>query len=64
MSNESIPEFFSDLFGQKFDYSDFYELFGQRFGYSEPDIISMYIDGKIDKDEMIRRLDNVRRKKV
>ena len=51
MSNESIPDFFSDLFGQK-------------FGYSESDIISMYIDGRIDKDEMIRRLDNVRRNKV
>ena len=51
MSNESIPDFFS-------------ELFGQKFGYSESDIISMYIDGKIDKDEMIRRLDNVRRNKV
>ena len=51
MSNESIPDFFS-------------ELFGQKFGYSESDIISMYIDGRIDKDEMIRRLDNVRRNKV
>ena len=51
MSNESIPDFFS-------------ELFGQKFGYSESDIISMYIDGRIDKDEMIRRRDNVRRNKV
>ena len=51
MSNESIPDFFS-------------ELFGQKFGYSESDIISMYIDGRINKDEMIRRLDNVRRNKV
>lgn len=50
MSNESIPDFFS-------------ELFGQKFGYSESDIISMYIDGRIDKDEMIRRLDNVRQKR-
>jgi hypothetical protein len=47
MSNESIPDFFS-------------ELFGQRFGYSESDIISMYIDGRISKEEMIRRLDNAR----
>ena len=47
MNNESIPDFFS-------------ELFGQKFGYSESDIISMYIDGKISKEEMIRRLDNVR----
>jgi hypothetical protein len=47
MNNESIPDFFS-------------ELFGQKFGYSESDIISMYIDGRISKDEMIRRLDNVR----
>ena len=51
MNNESIPDFFS-------------ELFGQKFGYSESDIISMYIDGRINKDEMIRRLDNVRRNKV
>ena len=50
MSNESIPDFFS-------------ELFGQKFGYSESDIISMYIDGRIDKNEMIRRLDNVNRNK-
>ena len=50
MNNESIPDFFS-------------ELFGQKFGYSESDIISMYIDGRIDKYEMIRRLDNVRRNK-
>ena len=51
MSNESTPDFFS-------------ELFGQNFGYSESDIISMYIDGRIDKEEMIRRLDNVRRNKI
>ena len=50
MNNESIPDFFS-------------ELFGQKFGYSESDIISMYIDGRIDKNEMIRRLDNVRGKR-
>ena len=50
MSNESIPDFFS-------------ELFGQKFGYSESDIISMYIDGRISKEEMIRRLDNVRGKR-
>ena len=50
MNNESIPDFFS-------------ELFGQKFGYSESDIISMYIDGKITKDEFIRRIDNVRRNK-
>jgi len=51
MNNESIPDFFS-------------ELFGKQFGYSESDIISMYIDGRIDKDEMIRRLDNVRGKRT
>ena len=51
MNNEGIPDFFS-------------ELFGKQFGYSESDIISMYIDGRISKDEMIRRLDNVRRNKV
>ena len=49
-NNESIPDFFS-------------ELFGNKFGYSESDIISMYIDGRISKDEMIRRLDNVNRNK-
>lgn len=47
MSNESIPDFFSQLFGQK-------------FGYSESDIISMYIDGRIDKDEYIRRMNEHR----
>ena len=47
MSNESIPDFFS-------------ELFGQKFGYSESDIISMYIDGRIDKEEYIRRMNSLR----
>ena len=47
MSNESIPDFFS-------------ELFGQKFGYSESDIISMYIDGRISKEEYIRRMNSVR----
>lgn len=47
MSNESIPDFFS-------------ELFGQKFGYSESDIISMYIDGRISKEEYIRRMNDVR----
>ena len=47
--NETNIDWFNDLF--------------KTYGYSESDIISMYIDGRIDKDEMIRRLDNVRRKK-
>lgn len=47
MNNESIPDFFS-------------ELFGKQFGYSESDIISMYIDGKISKDEYIRRMNEYR----
>jgi hypothetical protein len=49
--NESIPNFFS-------------ELFGQKFGYSESDIISMYIDGRISKEEYIERMNNVRGNKV
>ena len=49
MSNESIPDFFS-------------ELFGQKFGYSESDIISMYIDGRINKDEYIRRMNEFRQR--
>ena len=47
MSNESIPDFFS-------------ELFGKQFGYSESDIISMYIDGRISKKEFIRRMNSLR----
>ena len=50
MSNESIPDFFS-------------ELFGQKFGYSESDIISMYIDGRISKEEYIERINNARGKR-
>ena len=46
MSNE-IPDFFS-------------ELFGQKFGYSESDIISMYIDGKISKEEYIKKMNSLR----
>ena len=50
MNNENeIPNIFSDLINGK-------------FGYSESDIISMYIDGRIDKDEYIRRLDELRGK--
>lgn len=48
MNNESIPDFFS-------------ELFGQKFGYSESDIISMYIDGRISKDEYVRRMNEYRK---
>lgn len=42
---------------------DWFNDFFKTYGYSESDIISMYIDGRINKDEMIRRLDNVRRSK-
>ena len=45
--NNEMPDFFSQLFGQK-------------FGYSESDIISMYIDGRISKEEYIRRMDEYR----
>lgn len=48
MSNESMPDFFS-------------ELFGQKFGYSDSDIISMYIDGRITKDEYIKMMDGRRK---
>ncbi len=50
MSNESIPDFFS-------------QLFGNNLGYSEKDIISMYIDGRISKEEYIERMNNVRGKR-
>lgn len=48
MSNESIPDFFG-------------QLFGNNFGYSEKDIISMYIDGRISKEEYIRRINEYRK---
>lgn len=47
MSNESIPDFFS-------------QLFGNNFGYSEKDIISMYVDGRISKDEYLKRMKEIR----
>ena len=40
----------------------FSELFGNKFGYSESDIVSMYIDGRIDKEEYIRRMNEFRGK--
>jgi hypothetical protein len=46
MSNE-MPDFLS-------------ELFGKQFGYSESDVISMYIDGKISKEEYIERMNSLR----
>ena len=49
MNNETNIDWFNDFF--------------KTYGYSESDIISMYIDGRIDKNEMIRRLDNVRKNK-
>ena len=51
MSNENIDDIFAQFAG---------DIFGQKFGYSESDIISMYIDGKISKDEYIERMNNVR----
>ena len=51
MNNEnSIPDFFSELFGSNPPI------------FSESDIISMYINGRISKEEYIRRMDNVRGK--
>ena len=47
MMNNEMPDFFS-------------ELFGKQFGYSESDIISMYIDGKISKEEYIERMNSLR----
>jgi hypothetical protein len=48
MSNENeIPNIFSDLINGK-------------IGYSESDIISMYIDGRISKNEYIRRMNEYR----
>ncbi len=38
----------------------FNEIFNNKFIYSESDIISMYIDGRIDKDEYIRRMNSLR----
>lgn len=47
------------------DAFDFFNsLFGHVYQQSETDIIADYVNGKIDKDEFIRRLDNARRNKV
>ena len=43
---------------------DWFNDFFKTYGYSESDIISMYIDGKINKDEYLERMNNVRRNKV
>lgn len=49
MSNENdIPDIFSTFFG---NYRN-----AQEYGFSESDIISMYIDGRISKEEYIRRM--------
>jgi hypothetical protein len=50
MNNKTNIDWFNDLF--------------KTYGYSESDIISMYIDGKISKDEYVRRMDDVRGNKV
>ena len=55
MSNENIDDIFAQFAGG---------IFGQKLGYSEKDIISMYIDGRISKDEYIRRMNDVRGNKV
>jgi hypothetical protein len=55
MNNESIDDIFAQFAGS---------IFGQKFGYSEKDIISMYVNGRISKEEYIRRMNDVRRNKV
>jgi hypothetical protein len=55
MNNESIDDIFAQFAGG---------IFGQKLGYSEKDIISMYVDGRISKEEYIRRMSDVRRNKV
>ena len=50
MSNE-IPDFLNEL------------LFGNKeYPFSESDIISSYIDGKLSKEEYIRRMNEFRGK--
>lgn len=51
--NESIDDIFAQFAG---------DIFRQKYGYSESDIISMYIDGRISKEEYIRRMNDVRGK--
>ena len=52
MENNEMPDILNQI------------LFGNKgYPFSESDIISMYIDGKISKEEYIRRLDNVRGKR-
>lgn len=41
-------------------YNIFNKLFGSSPIYSESDIISMYIDGKINKEEYLRMMDSRR----
>lgn len=48
-SEESMDDFITQLFGNKAFQT-----------HSESDIISMYIDGKITKEEYIRRMHDVR----
>ena len=55
MSNENdMPDFMRSLFGNYIN--------AQEYGFSESNIISMYIDGKISKEEFIERMDNARRR--
>lgn len=42
---------------------DWFNNFLKTHGHSESDIISMYIDGKISKEEYIERMNNVRGKR-
>ena len=50
MNNETNIDWFNDFF--------------KTYGYSESDIISMYIDGRISKEEYIRRMNEVRNKQI
>lgn len=43
-------------------YDMFNSLFGRAPAFSESDIISMYIDGRIDKEEYIRRMNEYRKR--
>ena len=51
MSNENIDDIFAQFAGG---------ILGQKLGYSESDIISMYIDGRISKEEYIERMNSIR----
>jgi hypothetical protein len=57
MNNENdMSDFMRSLFGNYIN--------AQEYGYSESDIISMYIDGRISKEEFIERMNNARGNKI